>query len=341
MKAQFLKEYIYNNGLIMDVLEKLGCHHIRNRGEYYQAANPDGDNVTAICVYNCPELTTVDYTRQITKDNHGADLISLVMFFEECSFFQAMKWLCECAELDYYYNEETELPESLRITQAIYDIQKGEGDINEDKPLKPISENILRYYLPYPNIMFENDNISWNVQDQFEVGYDPASNRITIPIRDEIGNLVGVKGRLFKDKIEENELKYIYIEPCNRSAVLYGLCFTYQKIQREGKVLVTESEKGVMQLCSMGYYNAVGIGGKKVSHTQIYKLTRLCVDIIFLFDKDVPIEEIADIARKFDSRVNVYAVIDRDNILEDKESPTDNAEKFKRLIENNIERIER
>jgi hypothetical protein len=55
----------------------------------------------------------------------------------------------------------------------------------------------------------------------------------------------------------------------------------------------------------------------------------------------VSVEEIADIAKKFDSRVNVYAVIDRDNILDEKESPTDNAEKFKRLIENNIERIER
>ena len=37
----------------------------------------------------------------------------------------------------------------------------------------------------------------------------------------------------------------------------------------------------------MGYCNSVGIGGKKISSQQIEKLTRLGVDLIFCFDKDV------------------------------------------------------
>lgn len=61
----------------------------------------------------------------------------------------------------------------------------------------------------------------------FEIGYDDVSNRITIPVRDEMGTLVGVKGRLFLKQEEmteeEQRVKYIYLECCNRARLLYGL----------------------------------------------------------------------------------------------------------------------
>ena len=47
------------------VLEELGCHHITHKGGYYSCGNPDGDNKSAITVYElslihiylCPECT--------------------------------------------------------------------------------------------------------------------------------------------------------------------------------------------------------------------------------------------------------------------------------------------
>ena len=83
--------------------------------------------------------------------------------------------------------------------------------------------------------MFHNDNISYEVQREFEIGYDDFSNRITIPIRDEIGSLVGVKGRLFQRELTDDEMKYLYIEPCNRSQILYGLHKSIPYIERTGK----------------------------------------------------------------------------------------------------------
>ena len=189
--------------------------------------------------------------------------------------------------------------------------------------------------------MFAKDNIDYSVQQKFEIGYDDCSNRITIPIRDEIGTLVGVKGRLFQERIGENELKYIYLEPCNRSAILYGLHLSIPFIEEKKQVFVTESEKGVMQLWNMGYKNSVGIGGKQVSRQQINKLTRLCADIIFLFDKDVQQEEIEQIASRFIDSVKIYAVIDKAGILDEKESPTDDPRKFKRLIDTAIIQVKR
>ena len=62
-------------------------------------------------------------------------------------------------------------------------------------------------------------------------------------------------------------------------------------------------------------------------------------NICFLFDKDVQREELIELADRFIDCINIYAVIDTNNILDEKESPTDNPDKFKILIEQCMERI--
>ncbi len=341
MDIQNLKNHIFENGLISTVLEQLGCHHICHKSGYWQCANPDGDNPTAISVYENENLTTVDYTRNISKNKSGTDILDLVMFFENCNFFTAIKQICTWIDLDYYADPNEELPESLRITKLIMAMQENDVGYDEEVPLKPISERILSYYHSWVNDLFLKDNIDYTTQQEFEVGYDDSTNRIIIPIRDELGSLVGVKGRLLKTEMtdEEHKFKYLYVEPCNRAKILYGLYKTAPYIASKGLVYVTESEKGVMQLWNMGIYNAVATCGKKISNSQIEKLTRLCVDICFLFDKDVKRDELSDIADRFINCIDIYAVIDEDNILDEKESPTDNPDKFRKLLNNYCERI--
>jgi DNA primase len=94
-----------------------------------------------------------------------------------------------------------------------------------------------------------------------------------------------------------------------------------------------------MQLWSMGYLNSVGIGGKKISTQQIEKLTRLGVDLIFAFDKDVEKKEIEDIANRFVSGVNIYSIYDEENILSDKESPMDDKGKWEYLFKKHLYKI--
>ena len=275
-------------------------------------------------------MQCINYTRDINGKNNSADLISLVCFIKDISFSEGLKYICDIIGIDYYKNPDEDLPESLRITKLIYEMQSN-YDIEEDKPLKPISERILTYYKPYVTDMFANDGIDYMTQQEFEIGYDPETNRITIPIRDEISNLIGVKARLFKNNIEEHELKYIYIEPCARSKVLYGLYKTYQYIKQSSLVYIGESEKFVPQLWSMGIYNSVGIGGKKITSQQIEKLTRLGVDLVFCYDKDVTKLEIERIADRFIDGVSIYYLFDDKNILKEKQSPSDDPVKWQRL----------
>lgn len=333
MDIQRLKEYILENDLIQTILEAVGCHHIKvhtGNNPYYSCANPDGDNISAITVYQNEYLSTINYTRDIGDSK--TDLFSLVEFLKNCSFFEAVKEVCSYIGLDYYHDFDEEMPESIRLAKMILDMQDTINSSEVDRPIHPISEKILTYYEKAVNDMFLDDGIDYSTQQLFEIGYDDATNRITIPIRDEIGTLVGVKGRLFSNELSAADLKYLYIEPCARNQILYGLCHTYTSIKSEGRCYVGEAEKSCMQLWSMGIHNSVAIGGKKISSHQIEKLTRLCTDIIFLFDKDVSEKEIKAVGERFLETTPVYAVIDKIGILDEKESPTDNPEKLKKLL---------
>ena len=335
MDIQSLKEYICDNNAVECVLEQLGCHHIKDKGSYYTCGNPDGDNVSAITVYKDESLNVIDYTRAIADGKRVSDIIDLVQFFTHQSFFEAVKSVCEWIGLDLYHDFEEDLPQSIGVLKLLLEMDSnGATGFEDDTPIKPIPEAILTYYLPFVNDMFANDGICYSTQREFEVGYDDYSNRITIPVRDEHGTLVGVKGRYFGDVQNTDILKYIYLEPTNRSQILYGLYKTYTHIQNKRVVYVVEAEKGVMQLWSAGIFNSVATSGKKVSQQQIEKLTRLGAAVVFCFDRDVGKDELQDLADRFPDGVDIYALIDKNNILLEKQSPTDDIEKFKSLEQN-------
>lgn len=336
MDIRELKEEILNRELISDILHEIGCHHVQDRGEYFSCANKDGDNPRAIVVYKNEYIGCTNYTRQITKNGRSADIFDLVAYNEDCSFAEAMKFVCNLAGIDFY-GEPAELPESLQIIKLLKGMSIGSEE-DDDSPVKPISEKILSYYLPYGNKMFEDDNISLEVQQEFEVGFDPASGYITIPIRDSLGTLCGVKGRYFGEP-DERHTKYTYLEKTNKSRILYGHWQNREYIKNSKTVYILESEKAVQQLATMGYRNALSTGGKTISKSQIELITRTGCTPILALDKDVQEEELKSIANMFMDGITVYAIMDKDDILDEKESPSDNPTKWMQLIKNNIYKI--
>lgn len=351
MQVGEIKEHLLNNGLVEDVLSALGCGHVRNRGEYISASNPDGDNKQAIIVYLNDNLTCTNYTRQIANNKRTTDIFDLITYFRQCTFPEALKWACDIAGLDFY-SEPEDIPESLQIIKLLKAMSIGEEN-EANELIKPISEKVLDYYMPIGNVLFQDDGISLTTQHEFEIGYDPQTNSVTIPIRDELGTLIAVKARRFKytpstpieqrrfsDELREDESKYFFLEPGAKSQVLYGLYKNVKAIRHQGVVFVGESEKFTLQLYDMGYYG-VSIGGSKISKRQVEMLTRLGTKIVFCFDKDIGEEELVDIANSFMLGIDVYAIIDKDNLLDEKESPSDNPEKWRQLVKNNIYKLDR
>lgn len=336
MNVASIKQYIYDNDLIESILDSIDCHHIKKRDGYYTCGNYNGDNPNAIVCYENENLSIINYTRQMAKNKRATDLFDLVMYNRDCTFPEALKFVCDMFGLDIY-DEPEEQAYSLQLLQ-LFAAMKEKDDQEENIPLKPISEKILDYYLPYGNKQFENDNISLSIQSEFEIGYDPQTNYITIPLRDNIGSLVGVKAR-WLGEVDGIHSRYFFLEKCAKGKMLYGYWQNRMCIKNNNRLFVCESEKGVLQLASLGVRNAVAIGSKTISHTQVELITRTGCTPVFAFDKDVQEDELASIADMFMPNIRIEAIIDRDNLLTDKESPSDNPTKWTQLVQNHIYKI--
>ena len=332
MEAKTIKDYIYNNNKIEYVLEELGMHHIKwhSGDEYITCGMPDGDNPISTTIYNDSFLGVKAYTRDI-KDAYGiSDIISLVTFIRKCFFTESINWLCTLLGLDYYAEEKV-VDMSITYQNRIFTLIKAKRS-NFDEQLKPLNENVLKAYLNWNNTVFEKDNISRDTQTEFELGIDVFSHRVTIPIRDELGRLVGVKGRRVWDVVDEYNPKYIYLHQCAKSKILYGLYKTLPYIKQSNEIIICESEKGVMQLWDMGFKNAVGVGGHSLSDWQVTLIAQTGANnVIIAYDKDISEDEIKKEGSKLSPFRQVEYILDVNNILDDKESPMDNPEKWKRL----------
>lgn len=336
MDIRDLKEEILNRELLPDILSELGCHHIVDRGEYVTCGNKDGDNPRSIVVYKNEYINCTNYTRQITKDGRAADIFDLVVYSEDCSFAEAMKFVCDIAGVDYY-GEREEMSTSRQLSKMLYGLLLNDNE-EDTVPLKPIPNEILNYYLPYGNKMWSDEGISLTTQAEFGVAYDPHTNYITIPIYDDLGSLVGVKGRYFGEP-DEYHSKYMYIENCNKSKVLYGYWQNKGHIKHSNYLIVAESEKSVLKLAEYGFRNVVATGGKTISKHQVELISRTGCSPVFAFDKDVQEDELKRISDMFANGITVYAVIDTGNLLNEKESPMDREQVWRTLYKDFVYKI--
>ena len=360
MEIREVKDFIYENNKLEFILTELGMHHIKwhDNNSYITCGMPDGDNPQSTTVYNNSTLNVVAYTRNIVDAYGVSDIVSLVCFIKGLYFSNANQWLCQQLGLDYYCKPKPK-DKMIQQLQNLFAIRKKSE--TAEPPLEPLPENTLIQYEKCAFTQFLKDNISIETQMEFELGLDLTTavynregdevngfplHRIAIPIRDENGTLVGVKGRILKncywghkcvdEESDKKEPKYIYLYPCAKSQILYGLYKTYPFIKQEGEVIVCESEKGVMQLWSYGYKNAVAIGGHQLSKVQKEKIIRLGVNVIFAYDKDVQQSEIIKECKEMSPFCSgVYYILDINNILQEKESPMDNPAKWQHLIAHN------
>lgn len=341
MDKRSIKEYIIINNSLEDILYELGCHHIKERdgGRYYSCGFPNGDNPQGMSILT-ENLHVEAYTKDISDEYGNSDIVSLVCYIKDMYFYQALRWICSVLGIDYYTEEVEDIPTSLQLTNMIFDMNENITGELEEK-LVPKNENLLKTYFPYCNNLFLKDGVDYKTQEEFEIGIDLESERITIPIRDELGSLVGVKGRYFYKDIPNGVEKYIYLERCSKSKILYGLYKTIDYIKESKKCIVVESEKSVLVLWANGIKNVVSASGHCLSETQVEKITRLGVnEVILCYDQDVARkdngkidrEEYLKEANKFLDCIRVSAMVDlKNNILGLKESPVDNIDNFNKM----------
>lgn len=349
IKASDLKKKIYEENLVEELLEKMGMHNIRghSQGEYITCGMPNGDNPSSTVIYNDENLSVTAYTR---TDEEITDIISLVQYTQNLSFVEALKFICNELGLD---NDIDLFPiHKIQQTPAEKFIKKVENKSNIQrniiqKDVKIYSQDYIDQYSSscYANISsnFEKDNISAKTQRVFDV--IPYFEEVVInwniiyyntydliPIYDEMGCIVGIKARRYGYSAEKFG-KYYYLLPCEKSTQLYGLFYTKEPINSKKEVIICEAEKGVMQLWTYGFKNSVAVSGHNISQQQVEKIAKLGVDkVIIAFDEDVKETTLYNEYQKLKYLVKeVVCIIDKQHILNEKESPMDNLEKWKKL----------
>lgn len=312
---------------VLGLLEYLGCQHITVHRGQIRCSNPDGDNPNAVCVYT-DKWNVNDYTRPEFMHNYAyKDIVSFVQYTKNCGFTQAIDIICQVCDIAYI-SQDDGVPEILKWLNFVENNKK--DDFNK---MTILPENILTQYIKIPHIIWYNEGICCNTQNKFEICIDIDSERIVIPIRDEFGQLVGVKGRA----IDNIEPKYLYLYPCPKSQILYGYYQNQDAITKQHECIVVEAEKSVLKLDSFGYHNAVAIGGKELSDAQAEKLLRMNVDIVFALDQDVTDEELQSNIDKLKLPVNItniYTIKDEWGLLQSKESPCDRKDIWEILYKN-------
>lgn len=242
-----------------------------------RCAKPDGENETTVRIRLNEYLSSNDFSLAFKGDIFG--LIQTHTKLDFSSIFEVIKLI---VNKKLTHEEESH--------DEIFDGFFDDIYVPYDVDMKPYNSKYLDTYKPIWNTKFLNDNISMRTQLKFNIGYDDETNRITIPWRNEQGELLGIMGRYNGD--EYGKYKYLPILPFPKQYSLYGV-YENKEYIKNNRCYIGESEKFVLQLHSYGYKNAVALGGNAIHSYQIEQLLKLNVqEIVLCYDEGLEKEVI-------------------------------------------------
>lgn len=331
---QDIKKRIFDEEKIEFILEELDCWniHIEQNGKLITAGLPNGENQRSVQIKNNENLNAAIRSRGVS-----GDIFNVVGYIKyQANSETKMKncltkckyWICTKLNYYEYIDEFYKVTSNLDDKKPVYNKwleklnQKKEFEVekNEEKPIE-----ILDYFGTIPCLRWYEDGLDLPTQKCFKIGIDVYSERITFPVFNQYGKLIGVKGRYCgNNQTIKDKYKYIYIVPCNKSIEFFNLHRALPYIRDKKEVIIVEGAKTVMFLHQWGYKNAISIEGDILTNAQIKILRNLGIEIknIFCWDKDKQIKFIQEQTNKLQGRLK-YAIYDKDNLLLDKNSPTD------------------
>ncbi len=125
------------------------------------------------------------------------------------------------------------------------------------------------------------------VRQKDEQLYDSFRNRVTFPIHNLSGRVLGFGARILTN--EKNKPKYINTaesEIYHKGKVLYGLYFAKSAIVKQDNCCLVEGYTDVISLHQAGIENVIASSGTSLTTDQIRLIRRYSKNITLLFDGD-------------------------------------------------------
>lgn len=241
---------------------------------------------------------------------HG-DAITFLMEYAKMTFIESLEFLSERFQspLEKIEKEESTGPSKARLKQVLeranvwfrfFLLHSTEGK----QPLlylyqRGLSLRFLKKfevgYAPEQGEMLltllREEGFTW--EELFAAGLvretsggrkkDFFSSRIMFPIRDKIGSVIGFSARKIKEEVYGG--KYINTAETplfKKSKVLFGLCYSRQKIAKERKALIVEGQIDALRLIDQGFDWTVAGQGTAFGEGHAKELLQLGVKHVFL-----------------------------------------------------------
>lgn len=247
--------------LCRSVLEKIGARKIKETSTGYSCCCPYHDERTPSFgvhedgYFNCFGCKA------------SGSLAKLMVDFMGMNFRDARK---ELGEFNFEFSMEKSPLANLTASLPSYE----ESKKGENKEY--LKDSMLGLYDYCPKYMLQR-GFSKPTLKYFEAGYDSETARVTIPVRDDRGRLIGISKR---SVFNEEKIRYLH-EGFDTKKVLYNL-HNYAG----GRIVVVEGQTDVWRLYETARIFAVSTLGSSLSIEQAMLLSSRTDDLVMFYDND-------------------------------------------------------
>ena len=246
----------------------------------------------------------------------SGDVISFVMKYESCDFYEAVKILAKNAGMEVpEFSGEKEVIEQKKNKERLIrllDIARLHYQQNLLLPqAKPAQEYIkmrqfnrktledfkLGYSLNFKEIIDYLKSQGFSLQEMKQAGivqekngyfYDVFAGRLMFPIFNSFGECVGFSARVLG---QADFAKYINTAETllfKKGRVVYGIDLV-KKLKQQGKldkIIIVEGQIDVIAMHKAGFNNTVACMGTALTKENAHELKKLSNNVVLMFDGD-------------------------------------------------------
>lgn len=265
------------------------------------------------------ETRVVEIARQFLQKIRPAgpdNFIALCPFHDDtspsfCMSIHSGLYICyACAEKGTFRSFLTKLgatPQDLKFKygKTLEDLRRNQPP--PPNPLKPevvmepnrhIPEDLLGVFNRCPLGLLE-EGFDEAILKEFGVGVDVTHDRVTYPLRDLQGHLVGISGRSLHDDVEPRYKVYLEeyrkwdLPPyqTDKRLLLWNAYRIYPEVMRASdrpRVVIVEGFKACMWLKQAGIKYVVALMTREMSRAQKWILERMGGSYVLMLDNDAP-----------------------------------------------------
>lgn len=305
--SDFLEKLKYNNNLV-DIVSKYVP--LKESGNTFWGCCPFHHEKTPSFAVNVME----QYYHCFGCGKSG-DVITFVREMESLDFMEAVKLLAENAHMDMPENlfDENLIKKKKEKDSVLLALHEANEHYKNNLSSSELALNYIKKRGLSPEIVkkfelgfskdynslvrfLESKNLPKKVcQDAGLLNekngryYDPMFERLTFPIKNSFGDVIGFSSRVLIDNPERAKYKNSpQTLVFDKSKIVFGVQFL-KELKNAGKlneIIIVEGQMDVISMHNSGFSNAVATMGTALTNLHAKELKRFCNKIILCFDGD-------------------------------------------------------